>query len=64
MEKQRLLHGRGATRIHGGGFGGSIQAFVPTDMVGSYVDAMNGAFGEGACKTYEIYNEGAVAQWV
>ena len=61
---ERLLHGRGATRIHGGGFGGSIQAFVPTDMVGSYVDAMNGAFGEGACKTYEIYNEGAVAQWV
>ena len=30
---EHVLDGRGAVRIHGGGFGGTIQAFVPLDLV-------------------------------
>ena len=61
---ERLLGGGGATRIHGGGFGGSIQAFVPLDAVDDYVEHMDGWFGSGACKVYAISDEGAVAQWI
>ena len=61
---ERLLRGRGATRIHGGGFGGSIQAFVPTSMTDEYVTRMNALLGEGAAKTYTISPEGAQAQWL
>ena len=61
---ERILAGRGATRIHGGGFGGSIQAFVPLDVVDEYVTRMNGWLGENAAKVYEISPEGAQAQWL
>ena len=61
---ERLLGGRGATRIHGGGFGGSIQAFVPLDEVDDYVDHMNEWLGADASKVYAISDEGAVAQWI
>ena len=61
---ERLLRGCGATRIHGGGFGGSIQAFVPTTMTEGYVTKMNALLGEGAAKTYTISQEGAQAQWL
>ena len=60
----RLLQGRGATRIHGGGFGGSIQAFVPTELLDAYVEGMDACFGAGACQVYRISGEGAQAQWV
>lgn len=30
----RILDGEGAFRVHGGGFGGTVQAYVPDDMVG------------------------------
>ena len=59
-----LLRGRGATRIHGGGFGGSIQAFVPLDLLDGYVREMDGLLGDGACKVYRIAEEGAQAQWL
>ena len=61
---ERLLGGCGATRIHGGGFGGSIQAFVPLDMVDAYVAEMDGWLGYGACKVYALAEEGAEAQWL
>lgn len=61
---ERLLGGRGATRIHGGGFGGSIQAFVPLDAVDDYVDHMDEWLGANASKVYAISDEGAVAQWI
>lgn len=61
---ERVLAGRGATRIHGGGFGGSIQAFVPLDAVDEYVTRMNGWLGEDAAKVYAISSEGAQAQWL
>lgn len=61
---ERILDGRGATRIHGGGFGGSIQCFVPLDMVESFTAQMNAWLGEGACVHYQIAEKGAHAAWL
>ena len=60
----RLLRGHGATRIHGGGFGGSIQAFVPLKMLDAYQTGMDRLLGAGSCKAYRISTEGAQAQWL
>ena len=59
-----VLGGRGAIRIHGGGFGGSIQAFVPLDLVDEFVSRMDAWLGEGACRRYAIDEKGACAQWL
>ncbi len=61
---ERLLGGRGAVRIHGGGFGGSIQAFVPLDMVDEFSRGMDGWLGIGSCRRYDISLEGAEATWL
>ncbi len=44
-----VLKDRGASRVHGGGFAGTIQAFVPNDLVEEYRTAMDNLFGEGSC---------------
>ena len=54
----------GAVRIHGGGFGGSIQAFVPLDRVDTFVSGMDGWLGAGNCRVYRIASEGAYAAWL
>lgn len=46
---QQLLEGKGAWRVHGGGFAGTIQAFVPLDMLEEYRQTMDAVFGEGSC---------------
>jgi len=46
---ENLLKGRGAWRVHGGGFAGTIQVFVPNDLLTNYVSEMNKIFGAGAC---------------
>ncbi len=46
---QQLLEGKGAWRVHGGGFAGTIQAFVPNDMLEEYKNVMDDVFGEGSC---------------
>ncbi|NLP47976.1 MAG: galactokinase [Clostridiales bacterium] len=46
---EEILKGRGAWRVHGGGFAGTIQAFVPTDLLDEYTGRLNSAFGEKAC---------------
>jgi len=46
---QQLLEGKGAWRVHGGGFAGTIQAFVPNDLLDEYRNTMNSVFGEGSC---------------
>ncbi len=46
---QEMLKGKGAWRVHGGGFAGTIQAFVPNDMVEAYRKTMDSVFGEGSC---------------
>lgn len=42
---KRALQGRGACRVHGGGFAGTIQAFVPLDLVDGYMSTMGALFG-------------------
>lgn len=48
------LHQRGARRVHGGGFAGTIQAFVPLDMVEEFRQGMDALLGEGACRVTYI----------
>ena len=57
---RRMLEGRGAWRIHGGGFGGTILAFVPEDMLATYQREMNSVFGENACVPLDVRPVGAV----
>ena len=57
---RRMLEGRGAWRIHGGGFGGTILTFVPEDMLAVYQQEMNGVFGENACVPLDVRPVGAV----
>lgn len=40
--------GGGASRVHGGGFAGTIQVWMPTGKISRYEDLMNGVFGDGA----------------
>ena len=62
---QELLGGRGAARIHGGGFGGTIQAFVPSGEAEAFCRRMDAALGRpGAAALYQIEREGASAQWL
>lgn len=61
---EELLDGRGAVRVHGGGFGGTIQAFVPLNMAESFSAGMDAVFGRGACGVYGVDHEGARAQWL
>ena len=49
-----LLEGEGAARIHGGGFGGTIQAFVPHDRLAAFTSAIDAELGTGSCRTYNI----------
>lgn len=46
---QQILEGKGAWRVHGGGFAGTIQAFVPNDTLEQYRSAMDAIFGKGSC---------------
>ena len=54
------LAGRGAYRVHGGGFAGTIQAFVPNDMLDAFVAGMDAALGKGACHVLSIRPQGGV----
>lgn len=51
---EHLLGGRGACRVHGGGFAGAIQAFVPVDMLDSFKAKADAVFGENACRVTYI----------
>ena len=57
---RRMLEGRGAWRINGGGFAGTIEAYLPSDMVEEYGKAMCAVFGEGAVTVLNIRPEGVV----
>ena len=48
------LGGRGACRVHGGGFAGTIQAFVPNDMLDGFRKKIEDVFGEGSCYVLSI----------
>ncbi|MBI9108069.1 MAG: galactokinase [Spirochaetales bacterium] len=49
-----FLSGRGAARVQGGGFAGTIQAYVPTARVDSYVELMESIFGSGCSAELKI----------
>ncbi len=51
---ESVLRGKGAWRVHGGGFAGTIQAFVPDDMLDAYISRLESLFGKGACYVLEI----------
>lgn len=57
---QSILEGKGAYRVHGGGFAGTIQAFVPNDVLGSYKAAMEDIFGIGSCYILSIRPQGGI----
>ena len=54
------LGGRGAYRVHGGGFAGTVQAFVPTDILDSFRKGIDAVLGEGACHVLAIRPHGGV----
>ena len=49
-----LLDGRGAFRVHGGGFAGTVQAFVPLDMLDSFKSTVESAIAPGCCHVLSI----------
>ena len=57
---RRFLHGDGAQRVHGGGFAGTIQAYVPLARLADYKKLMEDAFGAGSCTALMVRPEGAV----
>ena len=57
---RRLLDGRGAYRVHGGGFAGTVQAFVPQDMLEAFRSGIDGVLGQGACHVLSILPRGGV----
>ena len=56
----KLLGGRGACRVHGGGFAGTIQAFVPMDLLEEFRAGMDAVLGQGACQVLSIRPEGGI----
>jgi len=54
------LGGRGTYRVHGGGFAGTVQAFVPMDILDSFRSGIDGVLGAGACHVLSIRPQGGV----
>ena len=57
---EHYLQGRGAYRVHGGGFAGTVQAFVPFELLESFRAGIDGALGTGACHVLSIRPQGGV----
>ena len=57
---EMILKGTGAWRVHGGGFGGTIQAFVPQEKLDEYVNTLEHVYGKGSCHKLFIRAKGAV----
>lgn len=51
---KKLLNGRGAVRVHGGGFAGTVLAFVPNDMFDAIKAQLEGTLGSGCCHRLRI----------
>lgn len=54
MISERVLDGKGAVRVHGGGFAGTVQAFVPDSLVNDYSNEINRIFGKNSCHIMHI----------
>ena len=57
---EHYLQGKGAYRVHGGGFAGTVQAFVPFELLNSFKAGIDAALGEGACHVLSIRPHGGV----
>ena len=55
-----VMHGKGVSRVHGGGFAGTIQAFVPNESVAGYKKAMESVFGKDACHVLKVRKYGGM----
>lgn len=55
-----LLKGKGAFRVHGGGFAGTVQAFVPFDMLEDFKNGIENVFGIGMCHILSVRKDGGV----
>lgn len=58
---KNALHGKGAVRVHGGGFAGTIQAFVPLELLESFRRETEAVLGQGKCHVLSIRPVGGVA---
>ena len=54
-----ILKGEGAWRVHGGGFAGTIQAFVPKRLLDKYINTLEHIYGKGSCHNLFIRHQGA-----
>ena len=57
---EKLLAGEGASRVHGGGFAGTIQAFVPLERMEDFCRGMEAILGQGRCHRLSIRPEGGI----
>ena len=58
MISKKILGEQGAYRVHGGGFAGTIQAFVPEKLTRQYIMAMSDIYGDDSCYVLHIRNTG------
>ncbi len=61
---EHYLAGRGTYRVHGGGFAGTVQAFVPFDILEDFRAGIDGVLGEGACHVLSIRPHGGVEAFI
>ncbi len=57
---ETVLGKHGVCRVHGGGFAGTIQAFVENDFVETYQKALDSVFGEGSCHVLKVRKYGGI----
>ncbi len=57
---ERLLNSRGACRVHGGGFAGTLLAFVPNDMLEYFQTRMEQLLGAGSVHVLSICPHGGI----
>ena len=57
-----FLGGRGAVRVNGGGFAGTILTFVPNDMLEEFVSRMDAALGAGSCHILQVRAAGGTCE--
>ncbi len=57
---KKILEGKGAYRVHGGGFAGTIQAYVPNDLINTFKESMENVFGENCVYILSVRPVGGV----
>ncbi len=55
---EKFLNGKGACRVHGGGFAGTIQCYIPSDMIDEYKQMIEKVFGKNSCYVLKIRTVG------